>query len=304
MADANRELIKKEINSLFPNSNYRKRCLSLYREIIEIVDQLGNNKWGTYHFKDGIRLLVGNLIIFTIHKNGIWLALDKQSLDEEKEKRKKLDNNELWHWWTGEYSVYKSVPSINGYYYPHDNDSDIWPIIKELHIKYLTSVVNRYKALNIKSQLKHSDELLWYVQNELGIESIPIPHYCDDEFEIPEEIDVKTDKILTEGAKKQITVNAYERNPIARKKCLQRYGFSCIVCNFDFEEVYGEIGRGYIHVHHLKPLNEINSEYHVDPIKDLIPVCPNCHSMLHRGDYSIEQLRDLLVINKNKPADL
>jgi len=58
-------------------------------------------------------------------------------------------------------------------------------------------------------------------------------------------------------------VNAYERNPIARKECLINYGFKCSVCGFDFEEFYGEIGTEYIHVHHLKPLNEIHEEYRV-----------------------------------------
>ncbi len=108
--------------------------------------------------------------------------------------------------------------------------------------------------------------------------------------EIPEE---KTGN-LVEGAKKQITVNAYERNPIARRQCLQEYGYKCCVCGFSFEEVYGEIGTGYIEVHHLKPLNEINKEYRVDPIKDLRPVCPNCHSMLHKANLTVEQLRSIL----------
>jgi 5-methylcytosine-specific restriction enzyme A len=71
--------------------------------------------------------------------------------------------------------------------------------------------------------------------------------------EIPEKEIVK----MPEGAKKQITVNAYERNLKARELCIQNYEYKCSVCEFDFEEVYGEIGRGYIHVHHLKLLSEI-----------------------------------------------
>ena len=54
------------------------------------------------------------------------------------------------------------------------------------------------------------------------------------------------------------------------------------------------IGTGYIHVHNLKPLSEIKEEYKVDPINDLRPVCPNCHSMIHKANYSIEQLRDII----------
>ncbi|MCE4048971.1 HNH endonuclease [Bacillus sp. Au-Bac7] len=95
-------------------------------------------------------------------------------------------------------------------------------------------------------------------------------------------------EVLEEGKRKSVTVNVYERNPIARKKCLEHYGVNCQICEVNFEQVYGEVGRDFIHVHHIKPLYEINNEYVVDPVKDLIPVCPNCHAMLHRkenGDY-------------------
>lgn len=85
-----------------------------------------------------------------------------------------------------------------------------------------------------------------------------------------------------EGAKTKIYVNKYERNSIACKKYIEFYGCKCSICNLDFEERYGEIGNDFIHVHHLVTLNEIGEEYCVDHIKNLIPVCPNCHAMLHR----------------------
>jgi 5-methylcytosine-specific restriction protein A len=82
-------------------------------------------------------------------------------------------------------------------------------------------------------------------------------------------------RTYNEGAKKQITVNAYERSPAARAICIQHYGLNCSVCGFNFEETYGEIGIGFIHVHHLKPLSEIGKDYKLNPITDLRPVCPN-----------------------------
>jgi len=87
---------------------------------------------------------------------------------------------------------------------------------------------------------------------------------------------------LTEGAKTTITINAYERSTKARNACIAHYGTTCCVCGFDFEKVYGEIGKGFTHVHHIKRLADIAENYIVDPINDLRPVCPNCHSMLHR----------------------
>ncbi len=96
----------------------------------------------------------------------------------------------------------------------------------------------------------------------------------------PEEI--QEPEKLFEGAKAITYVNAYERNPKARKLCIDHYGTDCRVCGFDFEATYGDLGRGFIHVHHLIPLSEIGEEYIVNPIEDLRPVCPNCHAMLHR----------------------
>ena len=97
-----------------------------------------------------------------------------------------------------------------------------------------------------------------------------------------------------EGAVRQITVNAYERNLQARAACIAHWGLACIVCDFDFEAFYGPIGRGYIHVHHLRPLAEIGTIYVLDSIADLRPVCPNCHAMIHRrveGVYTIEEVK-------------
>lgn len=89
-----------------------------------------------------------------------------------------------------------------------------------------------------------------------------------------------------EGAMRIVNSKRYERNRDAREACIAHYGAKCNVpgCGFDFEEEYGELGIGFIHVHHVKPISEQNSEYVVDPINDLIPVCPNCHSMIHRGN--------------------
>lgn len=96
---------------------------------------------------------------------------------------------------------------------------------------------------------------------------------------IPEQVEVTED--LPEGATRKVRINAYERNREARRRCIEHYGPSCSVCGFNFSEVYGERGEGYIHVHHLLPLSKIGKKYRVNPIKDLRPVCPNCHSMLH-----------------------
>jgi hypothetical protein len=117
----------------------------------------------------------------------------------------------------------------------------------------------------------------------------------------PEELKNDDDqKPFYEGSVKQIMVNSYERDTKARQKCIAIHGLICAVCGFNFEEKYGELGKNFIHVHHLKPLSEIQAEYRVDPEKDLRPICPNCHAMLHRRKkiLTIEELKEIIDFNK------
>lgn len=99
-----------------------------------------------------------------------------------------------------------------------------------------------------------------------------------------------------EGKSKKVLVNLFERCPAARKKCVDHYGYKCAVFVFDFKAKYGEIGNNFIHVHHIVDISLIDKEYVIDPLKDLIPVCPNCHAMLHKRKpaYSIDELKDMV----------
>jgi len=99
-----------------------------------------------------------------------------------------------------------------------------------------------------------------------------------------------------EGATVKVTVNAYERNRHARSLCLEEFGYACRICGFDFYQIYGEAGKGFIHVHHLIPLSQVGKGYKVDPFTDLLPVCPNCHALIHREDppYTPEELSNML----------
>ena len=101
---------------------------------------------------------------------------------------------------------------------------------------------------------------------------------------------------LREGNLRQVMVNRHERNAQARAECVDHYGCKCKVCGFSFEETYGELGQGVIEVHHVKPLSECDSAYEVDPLEDLIPVCSNCHSIIHRRcrALSIKEIKEML----------
>jgi 5-methylcytosine-specific restriction protein A len=99
-----------------------------------------------------------------------------------------------------------------------------------------------------------------------------------------------------EGEKKTVTLNAYERNAKARNACIEHHGSICIACGFDFGRVYGDVAKDYIHVHHVTPIGKVGKQYEIDPKTDLVPVCPNCHAVIHLTEppLTVEQVRDLL----------
>lgn len=120
----------------------------------------------------------------------------------------------------------------------------------------------------------------WYASHDTATATLPeeVPHPSR----------------FTEGAAVAVQINAYERSAKAREACLAHHGYQCVVCGFDFEEIYGAIGKRYIHVHHVVPLASVGAEYLVDPLTDLVPVCPNCHAMIHRTEpaLTVEQLQE------------
>ena len=99
-----------------------------------------------------------------------------------------------------------------------------------------------------------------------------------------------------EGRQYEISLSRFERDDAARQRCIEHYGLDCVVCGFNFGNVYGDQAASLIHVHHLKPLAEIGTEHLVDPIFDLRPVCPNCHAVIHLGNRTrtIEEVRSMI----------
>lgn len=104
---------------------------------------------------------------------------------------------------------------------------------------------------------------------------------------------------LPEGAKTSVEVNRYERSRFNRAACIDIHGDSCKACGLNFSDFYGEIGKGFIHVHHVTPVSEMGGNYKVDPSKDLIPLCPNCHAMVHRDNppLSVQELKQHLNVH-------
>lgn len=89
---------------------------------------------------------------------------------------------------------------------------------------------------------------------------------------------------MWEGGRRTVYVNAYERNSKARTACIETHGSRCAICDFDFGETYGPEFQGFIHVHHRVPVSSVGARYKVNPEKDLVPLCPNCHAIVHYGN--------------------
>ncbi len=105
---------------------------------------------------------------------------------------------------------------------------------------------------------------------------------------------------VIEGASKRVSVLVYETDQRARQRCIARHGASCKVCGIEFGAIYGDFADGYIHVHHKTPVHQAaaDGEYDLNPENDLVPVCPNCHAMLHQHPdkpCTVEKLRGLMA---------
>ena len=229
----------------------------------------------------------------------------------------------LVDWRTDKFSVgdvvfiYKTVPKKRIHYkmevlkvkmiFEEAMEQEPYWTDKELYYSGYISFYARFKLLE-----EYTDDILsLHHLHEHGYDGIPRsvreckdqglidfllhPHQMvnDDVFDVdyPED-----DEKLYEGALVTVKANKYERNQKARRECVEKKGYQCLVCGRDFVATYGEIGRNFIHVHHLTPISTIGKEYQLNVDTDLAPVCPNCHYMLHRKDppYTIEELKDII----------
>jgi len=103
--------------------------------------------------------------------------------------------------------------------------------------------------------------------------------------------ELKEGKVLVYFGKK------YERDKKAREIAIKIHGYDCHACGFNFEKRYGIIGKEFIEVHHIRPLYINSKEVIVDPRKDLITVCSNCHRIIHRKRhyvYSINKIKQYI----------
>jgi len=118
------------------------------------------------------------------------------------------------------------------------------------------------------------------------------------------------DAVITEGGKRNATSQMYQRSHALREAAIEHYategGLKCAVCGFSFEDTYGELGDGYIEIHHRKPIFTYEEDEELslsEALQGVAPVCSNCHRMLHRRRREIltlDELRDELLKRRQR----
>lgn len=278
---------------IFENETIIKASAQLLADCIRLAHQAGSQCWSLTLHSDGIRLNVGPVEVLVLRYDEVFLVLDGE-YDRD------LVTTEIGPFITASEVFYPSVPERQMLcYLPAEKFADLYPMITEPHQIFIASAAKRRKKSAWHASF--SPGVILYL-NQLLITSLPTPAYFSGrlEYEVTFPDEIMTTTLYHEGAASQVLVNVYERDPKARKACIEHYGLNCHVCNFNFEAVYGERGTGFIHIHHLKPVS--GGEYEVNPIDDLRPICPNCHAMIHRyGLLSIEELKMLI---KDKAINL
>ena len=146
---------------------------------------------------------------------------------------------------------------------------------------------------------KHADLILCFVKaSETDYELLLLRDINEIPFQ--DELESVVINNHKDGARKEIYTTIYERNVLNRKAAINLHGTVCAACGFDFEKAYGELGKGFIEVHHVKPLSEIDQEVVIDPKHDLVCLCSNCHKMIHRrrNILTVEELKAIIKTKK------
>lgn len=267
---------------------------------IELAHQHGPDRWGIRLAADSIMLKVGMHEVLQI---GDWNLPFHLIVDKNTVHLGLRSYSELW-FYEGEdrdgnpreKGIYRSNPGSEACDMPFEMVKYVYQELSNSHAEIIARAAKKPKHPSTRST--HSAELVQFLAEELG-RTLPQPMYFEasDDHHLPliaEEL--LSDEQFTEGAARQILVNAYERDRRARQLCIKHYGARCFVCGLSFEERYGSEATGIIHVHHVIPLSEIGESYQVDPIKDLRPVCPNCHAVIHatKPPRTIEQVEKMV----------
>ncbi|THD70426.1 MAG: hypothetical protein E7813_08345 [Bradyrhizobium sp.] len=252
---------------------------------IDIANQADPTKWGVRINDRSIMLKVGFVEVLQIGKG--WF----HELIKNGHRVRNLKPDPTI---TFSKEPYTNAPDCDTCNFDTQNVARLYPRLSNAHEEAIrVAALSRRHTSTIKD---HSQELVEFLSKTLG-RRLPQPGYIEKISE-PRFLQKKhlTVNDFEEGRVIQVLANRYERNPAARMRCIEYYGTNCFVCGLSLVDQYGPEISGLIHVHHLNPISKIGRRSSVDPIRDLRPVCPNCHAVIHWTEphQSVKQVKEKL----------
>jgi hypothetical protein len=244
------------------------------------------SKWGLRLKHDSIMLKVGFVEVLTLHNATFHFLVHGDVVPKKQRNDSRLKFRA---------PPYRNAPGCESCDMDCGTAIKVYPSLCASHEAAIRVAAKSPRRMDTTKD--HSPGLIVFLSSEFGA-LLPQPAYLKDQSEnvptFPDEI--PPDEEFQEGAAIQVLVNRYERRSAARDCCLAHYGARCHACDRTMAEQYGsEVGE-LIHVHHLTPLASVGGPSSVDGVRDLRPVCPNCHAVIHskRPPYSVEEVKVML----------
>lgn len=253
-------------------------CATLLADAIDRALSIGG-AWAVTLNRESIFLNVGQVRLLAISPGYVWFAtsVDAGALPQGMVERSSERGPVL----------YKSVPvPTRDFSAAVSMVGDMPPAMRSAFLSYVEEAARRRRGISPFVRA-HSPGVIAFLNERLG-RSLPDPDGAprtppvESESESESE-DISSEGDFIEGRRRTFVLDRHERSAAARAACIRERGAKCCVCRISFGDVYGELGEGFIEVHHLEPLSDATTERPVDPVRDLVPVCPNCHRMLHRA---------------------
>lgn len=268
------ELAEQIISAQCSSLREQKTVLQQLLESINLATQYAPDSCAVTLFRNGFRLNIGAVEAYKLFGTEVGLFLIGEIPEEVHQYGVVVPTN------------FRSVPEDQSFFMCSVSDFiHVTSFLRSAHQKYIHAAAHTTKGIPRKTPFigSHSPGLIQYAKRLVADEQ-------SDQHE------AEASKHFFEGAMRRVSSNVYERDRNARDRCIETHGATCTVCNFNFQAVYGDSAAGFIHVHHVTPLSSIRELHQTNPIEDLVPLCPNCHCVVHMANppYSVEQVRKML----------
>jgi hypothetical protein len=254
---------------------------------IEVADEADSAKWGLRVNKRDLMLKVGFVEVLQAGDGWLHLLLKKDLIPRQAKDDRRLHFSKDM--------PYKNAPGCISCDVELPFAVRAYKNLQPAHEEAVRIAArSRRHTTTIKD---HSPDFVNFLSAELGYR-LPQPSYYRGHGQVNPSgrWRVPAKETYVEGEVNQVLLNRYERDPSARRACLQHYGAVCAVCDATLESLYGPAVTGLIHVHHIMPLASIGKSVTIDPVRDLRPVCPNCHAVIHsiNPPRTIDQVRRMI----------